>query len=154
MFVCLYLSNMFLTSCLLALFSAVPECHQPLGGSRTLWRRERWDTHAHRKQHSHTSHILMHPHAQHFCMHVCIHSSVPWGTREDLPICALSEMISLFSQPFKPINTVNFVSGHIEAHACFDSACNNVLCIKQLQITHHCLYVHSFLLLQTGLEDG
>lgn len=118
-FVCLYLSNRFLTSCLLVLFSAVPECHQPLGGSQTLWRRERWDTHAHRKQHSHTSHILMHPHTQHlphFCMHVCIHSSVPWGTRVDLPMCALSEMISLFSQPFKPINTKSVLCLDIFKH--------------------------------------
>ena len=63
-------SNWFLTSCLLALVSAVPEHHQPLGGSQTLRRRERGDTHSHTPQEkaglTPTDTLCLHAHIQTF----------------------------------------------------------------------------------------
>ena len=63
-------SNWFLTSCLLALVSAVPEHHQPLGGSQTLRRRERGDTHSHTPQEkaglTPTYTLCLHAHIQTF----------------------------------------------------------------------------------------
>lgn len=47
----------FLTSCPLAPASAVPERHQPLGESQTLWRRERGDTHSHTSEESTTRNV-------------------------------------------------------------------------------------------------
>lgn len=48
--------------------------------------------------HSHTV-LLLHAFLQPFT-----HSRVPWGTGAHSPMCALSEMINLCSQPFKPTN--------------------------------------------------
>lgn len=109
-------SNWFLTSCLLALVSAVPERHRPLGGSQTLRRRERGYTHSHtpkRKQGVHTFTLTL------FFLHACTQTFThsfffffflksDW---QDLPMCALSEMINLFSQSFRPEHTnTNWVS--------------------------------------------
>lgn len=58
----IFLSNRFLTSCLLALASAVPERHRQLGGSQTLRRRERGDTHSHTPQRKQDSHIHQYAH--------------------------------------------------------------------------------------------
>lgn len=96
----------FLTSCLLALVSAVPECRQLPGGSQTLWRTERGGGGT-----THTLTQLEESKAHPFPLSLfCRPPPVPTGAHS--PMCALSEMTNLCSQPFKPTNR----SEHVHVH--------------------------------------
>lgn len=97
-------SNTFLTSCLLVLVSAVPECHQPPGGSQTLWRTERGDTHSHTAPRKQGSLI---PTLAFFCTPSSIHSliHVSPGGPEPTHRCALCQRWSTFAPSLLNLQT-------------------------------------------------
>lgn len=141
-------SNRFLTSCLLALVSAVPERHQPLGGSQTLRRRERGDTHSHTPQRKqvHTStptHTFFFP-----CIHSHINKNSP-----GLDLGGLTDMCSVWDdQPFLPVFQTYTHSESLNNEA--QCAWRPLLTMCMFKTTHLFLCARSSLPLQTALEGG